>query len=77
MLSDRQIGDLKLELPTFGHATSFRSDCDVLVDLPLPDEVEVELSIVLDDDLLGLPLVDEEFTKVKLMWLTWLHLHAA
>jgi hypothetical protein len=77
VLSNRQVGDLEFDLFALWHAASFWSDCDVLVDLALPDEVKVELSVVLQDDLLGLPLIDEELTEIELVRLSSLHLDAA
>ena len=76
VLTDWQVRDLELLLSTLWYASSLWGDGDVLVHLALPDEVKVELTIVLDDDSLGLPLVDEEFTEVELVGLSGHHLHA-
>lgn len=66
VLSNRQVVDLNLDLTTLLDSASIRRDGHVLVDLTFPHEVEVELSIVCKDDLLSFPLVDEEFSEVKL-----------
>lgn len=77
VLTDWQVGDFEFHLLSFRYTSSLGRDRDVLIDLPLPDEIKVELTTVLEDDCLCLPLIDEELAEVKLMWLTGLHLYAA
>jgi hypothetical protein len=43
--------------------------------LASPDEIEVELSLVNEDYLLGLSLIDKELSEIKLVWLSRLHLN--
>mmetsp|Transcript_39618 Transcript_39618/g.60625 ORF Transcript_39618/g.60625 Transcript_39618/m.60625 type:complete len:572 (+) Transcript_39618:2645-4360(+) len=77
VLSDRQVNDLELHLVALGDAASLRKDGDVLVHLTLPHEVEVELSVILKDHLLGLALVDEELAEVEVVGLTRLQFGTA
>jgi hypothetical protein len=65
MLSKWKVVDLEFNFRSFLYTSSFWSDSDVLVNLTLPYKVKVEFSIVSNGDLLGLSLVDEEFTEVK------------
>jgi hypothetical protein len=77
VLTDWQVSDFEFDFFSFWYATGLWRDRDILIDLSLPDEIKVELTTILKDDCLCLPLIDEELAEVKLMWLTGLHLYAA
>ncbi len=69
MFEQRQIGNLKCSFAAFLNSPCFRCDSDVLVDLALPHEVEVELTIVSQSDQLRFLLIDKEIAVIKLVGL--------
>jgi hypothetical protein len=77
VLSDWQICDFKLDLISLWNTTSFWCDGDILVNLPFPDEVKVEVSTVLEDHSLILSFVYEEVSEIELMRFTREHFHSA
>ena len=65
VLCDRQVVYLDGHFRSLLNGASIRSDGNILVDLALPDKVEVELTVVRQSDTLGLLLIDEEIAKVE------------
>jgi hypothetical protein len=76
MLRDGSVVDLDDYFGTFLDSASLWCDADrVLVQLTLPDEVEVEFSVVSQDNILGLLLVDKELPEIEVEGLAGLHLN--
>lgn len=66
---DRQVGNLKRGLGALLYGTCLRVNCHILVHLALPNEVEVELTVVSQCYNLCLFLIYEEITVFKLVGL--------
>lgn len=70
MLCDGQVVDLDCHFRSLLNGASIGSDGNILIDLTLPDKVEVELTVVSQCDTLGLLLIDEEIAEVEFVWLS-------
>jgi len=74
VLGDRSVVDFDDHFGTCLDSASLGRNTDrVFVQLTFPDEVEVKFSVVRQDNILGLLLVDEEFTEIEVEGLAGLN----
>lgn len=73
MLSNWKICNLKFKFITFWNTSCFRNNCNVLVNLSLPDKIEIKFTIVLNNHFLCFSFIYEEISILKLMWFSRRH----